>query len=118
MISKSFLQQFNHPIFKQQNALLFLHFLMHCDYGIGYIVERRQKESARWMRVERKVITDTKVRISNLKTDTEQEFRVYAENKAGVGPVSESTGLVLLRDPVYEPDAPGKHYYYVEGSRS
>lgn len=71
-------------------------------------MERREKNSSRWLRANKKLVSDNRFKVSNLKENSEQEFRVYAENRAGVGPASESSGFVLLKDPVYPPEAPGE----------
>lgn len=71
-------------------------------------MERREKTSTRWLRVTKKLVSDNRLRATNLKENSEQEFRVYAENKAGVGPASETSGYVLLKDPIYPPEAPGQ----------
>uniref|UniRef100_H2YLF2 Titin n=1 Tax=Ciona savignyi TaxID=51511 RepID=H2YLF2_CIOSA len=73
----------------------------------GYIVERREKNSARWHRVNRRLVSDLRLRVTDLREGSEQEFRIYAENRAGVGQASESSGFVTMTDPLYVPEAPG-----------
>ena len=73
----------------------------------GYIVEKREKNSSRWHRVNQRLVSDTRLRVSDLKEGSNLEFRVYAENRAGIGISSDSTGTVTLADPCYPPDKPG-----------
>lgn len=70
-------------------------------------MERREKTSTRWIRVTKKLVPDNRLRVTNLKENSEQEFRVYAENRAGVGPASDSSSYVLMKDPLYPPESPG-----------
>ena len=74
---------------------------------MGYILERREKVSPRWLRVNRRLVSDTRFRVTELKEGSEHEFRVYAENRAGVGSASSPSGFVLLCDPIYPPEPPG-----------
>uniref|UniRef100_H2YLE9 Titin n=1 Tax=Ciona savignyi TaxID=51511 RepID=H2YLE9_CIOSA len=74
----------------------------------GYIVERREKNSARWHRVNRRLVSDLRLRVTDLREGSEQEFRIYAENRAGVGQASESSGFVMpverFEPPTFGPD--------------
>merc|ERR1711917_24249 len=103
----------------------------------GYIVERRKKGATRWIRVLKKtkiakapvkdakkrkesvspaqplteddmLITDLRFKCSNLEANSEQEFRVYAVNKAGNSEPSGSTGIIRLQDPLPPPSPPGQ----------
>ena len=74
---------------------------------MGYIVERREKNSSRWHRVNQRLLPDTRMRITDIKEDSHQEFRVYAENRAGIGSSSDTSGIVYITDPVYPPEKPG-----------
>ena len=73
----------------------------------GFIVERREKNSSRWHRVNQRLVSDMRLRVNDLKEGSSVEFRVYAENRAGTGAASESSETVLLSDPCYPPDKPG-----------
>ena len=74
---------------------------------MGYIIERREKNSSRWHRVNHRLVSDTRLRVTDLKECSQQEFRVYAENRAGVGASSDSSEIVVLSDPCYPPEEPG-----------
>lgn len=49
---------------------------------------------------------DTRYKVCDLIENQEYEFRVSAENAAGVGPSSESSPYVFIQDPKYPPEAP------------
>jgi titin len=56
----------------------------------NYIIEFKPKDSPTWKKYEStEPIPQTSHKISGLKEDTLYEFRVAAENKAGVGPFSD-----------------------------
>ena len=75
---------------------------------IGYYVERRQAYSNRWVKVNREPLRDTMFKITDLTEEEEYEFRVCAENEAGVGKPSETTGTFVARDPFTKPGKPGR----------
>ena len=55
----------------------------------NYVVEMRRTSDVKWQIVNKsEKITDLTFNILNLKEETEYEFRVSAENKAGRGPPS------------------------------
>jgi titin len=56
----------------------------------NYVLEYRQEGTFQWTRVEQK-ITETQFTVKKLKKDDIYEFRVAAENKAGVGAFSDNT---------------------------
>ncbi|PIK33974.1 putative titin [Apostichopus japonicus] len=80
-----------------------------------YILEKRESFAVRWVRATNKSIHNTTFVIDGLKENTQFEFRVIAENKAGQGPPSDSTGQVVAKDAfmtlsllsIAVPDAPG-----------
>lgn len=72
-----------------------------------YILERREKKSLRWVKVSSKrAITELRHRVTNLTEGNEYEFRVMAENGAGVGPASSTSRLFKCREPTSTPSAP------------
>uniref|UniRef100_A0A3Q2R3F5 Titin n=1 Tax=Fundulus heteroclitus TaxID=8078 RepID=A0A3Q2R3F5_FUNHE len=72
-----------------------------------YILERREKKSLRWVRVSSKrPITELRHRVTNLTEGNEYEFRVMAENGAGIGPASSTSRLFKCREPTSAPSAP------------
>uniref|UniRef100_A0ABM0M0Q4 Titin-like n=1 Tax=Saccoglossus kowalevskii TaxID=10224 RepID=A0ABM0M0Q4_SACKO len=64
----------------------------------GYVIEKKEQFSSRFTRVNK----------MNLKEGSPYEFRVCAENKAGIGKPSESVGPVTPKPPYTVPEAPGK----------
>ncbi|XP_072180962.1 twitchin-like [Diadema setosum] len=73
----------------------------------GYMVEKKDRFSVRWTRAMRDSIRDTQITLRDLSEGGEYEFRIAAENKAGVGPFSESTGTIICKSPFEVPSAPG-----------
>ena len=65
----------------------------------GYWLERRTKTSTRWVRVNRDLIPDTNLSITDLVENNEYEFRVMAENKVGTGPPSTPSKPIVAKDP-------------------
>ena len=74
----------------------------------GYYVEKRSG-SKRWSRINKKSISACELRIDDLIGGSEYEMRVCAENEAGTGEPSATTGKFIAKEP-YEvpgrPDAP------------
>lgn len=71
----------------------------------GYYVERRQGFSDHWLKVNKQPITATQLKVKDLVELSDYEFRVIAENEAGVSKPSESSGVIKAKDPF---DRPGK----------
>ncbi|KAI4788997.1 hypothetical protein KUCAC02_035499, partial [Chaenocephalus aceratus] len=72
-----------------------------------YILERREKKSLRWLKVSSKrTITELRHRVTNLTEGNEYEFRVMAENGAGIGPASSTSRLIKCREPTSAPSSP------------
>ena len=66
---------------------------------IGYFVERKSDTSSRWVRVNKDLVSDTMLTVTDLTEKSEYQFRVYAENKAGVGPASEPSDKHVAKPP-------------------
>ena len=73
----------------------------------GYIVERKEKGKSSWVRANRMPVKETKLKVTDLVPKTEYEFRVVAENRAGLGEPSEATHSVLVKLPY------GKNYLFL-----
>jgi len=69
----------------------------------SYIVEKRSRQSTNWVRCTKHTVRDCNIRATGLLTDGEYEFRVAAENAAGVGPYSDATDFITIKDPLYPP---------------
>jgi len=66
----------------------------------GYHVERSTTgKTARWIRISTKAVADTKYEVKELVEGNEYQFRVSAENKAGIGPPGPACDPVLAKDP-------------------
>uniref|UniRef100_A0A3Q2ZLQ1 Titin n=1 Tax=Kryptolebias marmoratus TaxID=37003 RepID=A0A3Q2ZLQ1_KRYMA len=72
---------------------------------IGYHIERKEKNSILWTKLNKFVIPDTRFKTSGLEESIAYEFRVFAENIAGLSPCSNTSECYVARDPC---DAPGK----------
>ncbi|GLD60224.1 titin-like protein [Lates japonicus] len=83
----------------------------------GYIIEKREKLGVRWVRVNKKPVYDLRVKASGLHDGCEYEFRVFAENAAGLSEPSLPCPLTLAEDPKFLPSPPGKPTI-VDSSRS
>ena len=68
----------------------------------NYILEHKAEGAYKWKRSTVETIEEPKYTLRKLSTDTVYEFRVAAENKAGVGPFSQSTMPVKPQDKVGE----------------
>ena len=64
---------------------------------IGYVVEKREKGRDRWVRVNRKAVTELTMKIPDLVEKNSYEFRVLAENKAGLGEPSETSSSFVAK---------------------
>ncbi|XP_071384479.1 titin-like [Centroberyx affinis] len=74
----------------------------------GYIIEKREKQGLRWVRVNKKPVYDLRVKASSLREGCEYEFRVFAENAAGLSDPSVPCPLTLAEDPKFLPSPPAK----------
>ena len=60
----------------------------------GYFVEKLVGSC--WIKVNRKSMEERKLRVDDLVEGSENEYRVMAENAAGVGKASQTTGLFTV----------------------
>lgn len=74
----------------------------------GYIIEKREKQGVRWVRVNKKPVYDLRVKATCLHEGCEYEFRVFAENAAGLSEASAPCPLTMAEDPTFLPSAPTK----------
>uniref|UniRef100_A0A8C2ZMR1 Titin n=1 Tax=Cyclopterus lumpus TaxID=8103 RepID=A0A8C2ZMR1_CYCLU len=73
---------------------------------LGYHFERKEKNSLLWTKLNKLLIPDTRFKTSELEEGIEYEFRVYAENIAGLSPVSKVSVSTVARDPCDPPGNP------------
>uniref|UniRef100_A0A3P9Q123 Titin n=1 Tax=Poecilia reticulata TaxID=8081 RepID=A0A3P9Q123_POERE len=74
----------------------------------GYVIEKREKTGLRWCRVNKKPVYDLRVKASNLREGSEYEYRVFAENAAGLSAPSTPCPLTKAEDPQFLPSPPAK----------
>ena len=55
----------------------------------NYVVEYRAEGNTKWIKANKETVSATIYTVSGLKKDAIYEFRIAAENKAGVGPASD-----------------------------
>ena len=68
----------------------------------GYVLEKKSPSSGRWVRVSKSPIKDTMFTVKDLIEGEELEFRVMAENSAGISKPSAGTGNMVIKDPYSE----------------
>lgn len=67
----------------------------------NYVIQYRPCGSTQWLRAnETRTVTDTNFSITGLKENAEYEFRVAAENRAGIGEPSLPTKPVKVVKPI------------------
>jgi len=66
---------------------------------IGYHVERCLGQSSRWIRITKDPVKELTFPVKELIEDNVYEFRIYAVNKVGDGPVGPSSEPVTAKDP-------------------
>jgi len=74
-----------------------------CDGGCaiqGYILEKMVKDGDQYERVNQSLVPGFSLVVKDLQEDVEYQFRVRAENAAGVSEPSRSTQLIKAADPV------------------
>lgn len=75
---------------------------------MGYVIERREKTGMRWIRVNKDPVVECTTVATKLRKGCEYDFRVYAENAAGLSPPSEPSASFRAIDPVVVPSHPTK----------
>nr|XP_039265200.1 titin-like [Styela clava] len=74
----------------------------------NYIVERRQPQG-RWLRCTKdKSLSDLRYNVTSLRHLSYFEFRVCAENAAGLGAFSDASIPTKVQEPLYPPAAPAR----------
>ena len=66
----------------------------------NYVLEHREEGLAKWTRATKDSISKTSYTVTGLTANATYEFRVAAENKAGVGPPSEPSQPAAAKETV------------------
>ena len=64
----------------------------------NYVIEYRAEGAFKWVKANEDHIPVTEYTVKGLKKDNNYEFRISAENRAGVGPASEPTAPVKPKE--------------------
>uniref|UniRef100_A0A674F349 Titin n=1 Tax=Salmo trutta TaxID=8032 RepID=A0A674F349_SALTR len=73
---------------------------------LGYHLERKERTSIIWNKMNRGLIKDTEYKVTGIEEGMGYEYRVYAENIAGIGKCSKACEAVSARDPCDPPGEP------------
>uniref|UniRef100_A0A3B3BZJ2 Titin n=1 Tax=Oryzias melastigma TaxID=30732 RepID=A0A3B3BZJ2_ORYME len=73
---------------------------------LGYHLERKEKNSILWTKINKMLIQDCKFKSTPLEEGIEYEYRVYAENIVGIGKCSKTSEGYVARDPCDPPGQP------------
>lgn len=65
----------------------------------GYWIEKREVGALAWQRVNPIICLPNQYNITNLIDGRQYEFRVFAQNEAGLSPESSASGSVKIKDP-------------------
>ena len=65
----------------------------------GYIIERKQPTGNKWIRVNKVAVKELEYTIKDLLENDVFEFRVSAENLAGIGKPSKPTQQIVIKFP-------------------
>uniref|UniRef100_A0A3Q3XIQ0 Titin n=1 Tax=Mola mola TaxID=94237 RepID=A0A3Q3XIQ0_MOLML len=72
----------------------------------GYILEKRDKEGVRWTKCNKRRLNDLRFRCMGLTEGHYYQFRVMAENAAGLGSPSEPSEYIKICEAIYPPGPP------------
>uniref|UniRef100_A0A3Q2WH58 Titin n=1 Tax=Haplochromis burtoni TaxID=8153 RepID=A0A3Q2WH58_HAPBU len=70
---------------------------------IGYHIESKDQSSILWTKVNRGLVTENQFKMTGMEEGLLYQFRVYAENIAGIGPCTRASDPVAARDPCESP---------------
>lgn len=74
----------------------------------GFHLQRRATTSQHWIQVNKEPLTELSVKATELVESNEYQFRVAAENKAGIGEYSPPSEPFTAKDPWEKPGKPGR----------
>uniref|UniRef100_A0A8C2ZLK8 Titin n=1 Tax=Cyclopterus lumpus TaxID=8103 RepID=A0A8C2ZLK8_CYCLU len=70
---------------------------------IGYHIECKDQSSILWTKVNRGLLAENQFKMTGIEEGLLYQFRVYAENMAGIGPCTKASDPVAARDPCESP---------------
>uniref|UniRef100_A0A8C6LDJ9 Titin n=1 Tax=Nothobranchius furzeri TaxID=105023 RepID=A0A8C6LDJ9_NOTFU len=73
---------------------------------LGYHLEWKERSSILWTKMNRGMIKDTEYKVTGVEAGMLYEYRIYAENLAGIGKCSKACEPVAARDPCDPPGTP------------
>ena len=73
---------------------------------LGYTVECKDTTSIQWRKVNSDSVKETSCVVADLMVNSKYQFRVCAENKAGVGPPSKVSDIYQAKPPY------GNYYFH------
>uniref|UniRef100_A0A8C4YLG6 Titin n=1 Tax=Gopherus evgoodei TaxID=1825980 RepID=A0A8C4YLG6_9SAUR len=73
---------------------------------LGYVLEKRDKEGIRWTRCNKRLVSELRYRVTGLIENHDYEYRVSAENAAGLSEPSLPSTYYKTCDPIYKPGPP------------
>uniref|UniRef100_A0A8C3F8A2 Titin n=1 Tax=Chrysemys picta bellii TaxID=8478 RepID=A0A8C3F8A2_CHRPI len=73
---------------------------------LGYVLEKRDKEGIRWTRCNKRLVSELRYRVTGLIENHDYEYRVSAENAAGLSEPSLPSTYYKACDPIYKPGPP------------
>uniref|UniRef100_A0A8C6UY42 Titin n=1 Tax=Neogobius melanostomus TaxID=47308 RepID=A0A8C6UY42_9GOBI len=73
---------------------------------LGYHLERKERTSILWTKMNRSMLKDTEYKVTGVELGMMYEYRVYAQNIAGIGKCSKACEPVAARDPCDPPGTP------------
>lgn len=79
----------------------------------GYWVDKREANSDTWQRVNIAICLPTQLNISNLIEGREYEFRVFAQNDAGLSIPTTASKSVKIKDPLGKIIMQFLHFHYI-----
>lgn len=73
----------------------------------GYLVERRNGRSAKWLKVGKDTVTECQMKLTDLMEKSEYSVRVSAVNAVGTSKPSQDSGVFVAKDAFGVPGKPG-----------
>ena len=69
----------------------------------GFWIEKKDYRSTHWFKCHRRICRDLRFQVKNLIAGKQYEFRVFAENLAGISQPSTTSQIIAAIDPTSPP---------------